>query len=150
MIPIHKDLKKIPESLKVDGASILHDPAKTTHTRRNELIASGDYPPSGQQSALYDSRYKYQDVKDALRSLYHGKCAYCETYDPSPHVEHYRPKRGGYYWLAYSWDNLIVSCSQCNTKKGNKFPIMGQKASFNGTAEDIAQINTLSDDNDRT
>ena len=150
MIPIHKDLKKIPESLKVDGASILHDPAKTTHTRRNELIASGDYPPSGQQSALYDSRYKYQDVKDALRSLYHGKCAYCETYDPSPHVEHYRPKRGGYYWLAYSWDNLIASCSQCNTKKGNKFPIIDQKASFHGTAEELAQINTLSEEYDRT
>lgn len=149
MIPIHKDLNTIPESLKVDEASVIHNPTKTTYERRNELIARGDYPPSGTQSALYDSRYKYQDVKDALRSLYHGKCAYCETYDPSPHVEHYRPKRGGYYWLAYSWDNLIISCSQCNTKKGSQFPIMGQKASFLGTAEELAQINTLSDEYDK-
>lgn len=150
MIPIHKDLKKLPASLKVDEASIVHNPTKTTYERRNELIAFGDYPPSGQQSAPYDSRYKYQDIKEALKSLYHGKCAYCETYDPSPHVEHYRPKRGGYYWLAYSWDNLIISCSQCNTKKGNQFPIMGQKASFLGTAEELAQINTLSEEYDRT
>lgn len=149
MIPIHKDLKKIPESLKVDEVSIVNNPTKTTYERRNELIARGNYPPSGTQSALYDSRYKYQDVKDALRSLYHGKCAYCETYDPSPHVEHYRPKRGGYYWLAYSWDNLIISCSQCNTKKGNQFPIIGQKASFQGTAEELAQINILSEEYDR-
>ena len=149
MIPIHKDLNTIPESLRVDGASILHDPTKTTYERRNEMIARGDYPPSGPQSAPYDSRYKHQDVKDALKLLYHGKCAYCETYDPSPHVEHYRPKRGGYYWLAYSWDNLIISCSQCNTKKGNQFPIVGQKASFSGTAEELVQINTLSEEYDR-
>lgn len=149
MIPIHKDLNTIPESLRVDGASILHDPTKTTYERRNEMIARGDYPPSGPQSAPYDRRYKYQDVKEALKLLYHGKCAYCETYDPSPHVEHYRPKRGGYYWLAYSWDNLIISCSQCNTKKGNQFPIAGQKASFSGTAEELVQINTLSDKYDK-
>lgn len=150
MISIQKDLINIPGSLKVDDASILHDPAKTTHERRKELIADGTYPPSGSQSAPYDRRYKHKDIKDALMTLYHGKCAYCETYDPSPHIEHYRPKRGGYYWLAYSWDNLIISCSQCNTKKGNQFPIMGQKASFLGTAEELAQINTLSEEYDRT
>ena len=149
MIPIHKDLNTIPESLKVDEVSIAHNPAKTTYKHRNELIERGGYPPSGPQSNRYDSRYKYSDVKDALKSLYHGKCAYCETYDPSPHVEHYRPKRGGYYWLAYSWDNLIISCSQCNTNKGNQFPIAGQKASFQGTAEEFAQINTLSEEYDR-
>ena len=72
MIPIHKDLKTVPESLKVDDASILHDPAKTTHERRKELIADGTYPPSGSQSAPYDRRYKHTDIKDALRSLDHG------------------------------------------------------------------------------
>lgn len=149
MIPIHKDLNTIPESLRVDGASILHDPTKTTYERRNEMIARGDYPPSGPQSAPYDRRYKYQDVKEALKLLYHGKCAYCETYDPSPHVEHYRPKRGGYYWLAYSWDNLIISCSQCNIKKRDQFPIAGPKAFFQGSAEELAQINTLSDEYDK-
>ena len=149
MISIQKDLINIPGSLKVDDASILHDPAKTTHERRKELIADGTYPPSGSQSAPYDRRYKHKDIKDALMTLYHGKCAYCETYDPSPHVEHYRPKRGGYYWLAYSWDNLILSCSQCNTKKGNQFPINGQKASFHNTPEEMAQINMLSEDYDK-
>lgn len=149
MIPIHKDLKAIPESLKVDEEAIAHNPAKTTYVRRNELIARGDYAPTGQQSAPYDSRYKYKDIKDALMTLYHGKCAYCETYDPSPHIEHYRPKRGGYYWMAYSWDNLILSCSQCNIRKGSLFPIVGQKVSFHNTSTEIAQINTLSEDYDK-
>lgn len=149
MIPIHKDLKAIPESLKVDEEAIAHNPAKTTHERRNELIARGDYTPTGQQSAPYDNRYKYKDIKNALMTLYHGKCAYCEMYDPSPHVEHYRPKRGGYYWMAYSWDNLILSCSQCNIRKGNQFPIVGQKVSFHNTSTEFAQINTLSEDYDK-
>lgn len=149
MISIHKDLINIPGSLKVDDASILHDPAKTTHERRKELIADGTYPPSGSQSAPYDRRYKHKDIKDALMTLYHGKCAYCETYDPSPHIEHYRPKRGGYYWLAYSWDNLILSCSQCNIRKRDQFPIAGQKVSFHNTSAEMAQINTLSEDYDK-
>ena len=69
MISIQKDLINIPGSLKVDDASILHDPAKTTHERRKELIADGTYPPSGSQSAPYDRRYKHKDIKDAFLKL---------------------------------------------------------------------------------
>lgn len=149
MISIQKDLTNIPESLKVDEASILHDPAKTTYERRLELIADRRYPLSGAQSAPYDRRYKHKDIKDALMRLYHGKCAYCETYDPSPHIEHYRPKRGGYYWMAYSWDNLILSCSQCNIRKKDQFPILGQKVTFHGTPPEVTLINTLSEEYDK-
>lgn len=144
MISIQKNLKNIPLSLRTDTESIQHAPAKTTYERRNELIAAQQYPPSDQKSAPFDRRYKYPDIKEALKGIYHNKCAYCETYDPSPHVEHYRPKRGGYHWLAYSWDNLIISCSKCNTTKGNKFPIVGQKITFGGTPDELEQINTLS------
>lgn len=49
-------------------------------------------------------------------------------------VEHYRPKleanRGpgfpshGYWWLAWTWRNLLFSCQPCNTShKGIKFPL---------------------------
>jgi hypothetical protein len=89
-----------------------------------------------------------------LEHYFHGKCAYCETrvarFDY--HAEHFRPKgavtfRGkgkknlekakckddngidvphpGYFWLAYSWRNLLPSCGFCNTSKGKKtqFPV---------------------------
>lgn len=144
MIPIQKDLTNIPLSLRTDAEAILHNPTKTTYERRNELIVAQQYPPSGSTSNPYDSRYKYTDVREALDKIYHGKCAYCETFDPSPHVEHYRPKRGGYYWLAYSWDNLIISCSKCNIKKGDQFPIARHRVSYGGTSDEFAQINTLS------
>ncbi len=31
----------------------------------------------------------------------------------------------GYYWLAYEWSNLLLSCSKCNNRKRNRFPIEG-------------------------
>jgi len=50
--------------------------------------------------------------------------------------EHWRPKSSsrqgfeeesiwpGYYWLAYSWDNLLLSCAFCNSSnKSDLFPL---------------------------
>jgi hypothetical protein len=35
-------------------------------------------------------------------------------------------KGKGYWWLAYAWDNYLLSCGTCNEKwKGNLFPIEG-------------------------
>jgi hypothetical protein len=54
----------------------------------------------------------------------------------SSHVEHFRPKAysqqktgskkryPGYYWLAYEWGNLYLSCQFCNVShKRNVFPL---------------------------
>src|SRR5258708_996344 len=67
--------------------------------------------------------YASDNVKRTLLERQHYKCCYCERrlqkFDLQ--VEHFRPKRGfrqgasqtkdehpGYYWLAYSWDNLLL------------------------------------------
>jgi len=74
------------------------------------------------------SRYKHGDVKKALDDMFHGKCAYCESYYSRTQpvdVEHYRPKNAvegvdgdsGYWWLAMDWDNLLPSCIDCNRKR---------------------------------
>jgi uncharacterized protein (TIGR02646 family) len=71
--------------------------------------------------------YKDVEVKKALEKLFHNKCAYCEGEAASQgpwDVEHYRPKgsvkenstHSGYYWLAYTWDNLLPSCTFCNQR----------------------------------
>jgi uncharacterized protein (TIGR02646 family) len=71
--------------------------------------------------------YRDPKAKAALEELFHRKCAYCEaplanaTWD----VEHFRPKgrvkesqtHPGYYWLAYTWENLYPSCTFCNQKR---------------------------------
>ena len=90
---------------------------------------------------------------------FYGKCAYCETsLKYHEDLDHYRPKlrvdnrydkpirivvqgneidHPGYYWLAYSWDNLFPACKDCNSPsirnklsigKRNRFPIYGKYA----------------------
>ena len=83
--------------------------------------------------------YNWRDVKDVLMRVHHGKCCYCEVkrYDRGDlQVEHFRPKGAvrqfgngaiehpGYYWLAYTWDNLLLACPPCNRSKGVTFPLM--------------------------
>lgn len=78
--------------------------------------------------------YKHPIVVEALMTLFHRKCAYCEyPYAPAQKmdVEHYRPKGGyfdengklqqpGYYWLALEWSNLLPSCIDCNRERTQK------------------------------
>jgi uncharacterized protein (TIGR02646 family) len=81
------------------------------------------------KKAFEYSAYKGTDVRLALEKLFHGKCAYCETFyaASSPvDIEHYRPKggvtedpaHGGYWWVAMQWENLLPSCIDCNRKRG--------------------------------
>lgn len=72
-----------------------------------------------------------------LRNKFANKCAYCEKSlsDIPVDAEHWRPKRKitaaaiaehpGYFWLAYSWRNLLPACSMCNSYDGkkNQFPV---------------------------
>jgi len=85
------------------------------------------------------SVYGPKRIKTALSRAQFEKCCYCENYFAGNYagdVEHFRPKgrikerRGapflypGYFWLAYRWDNLLYSCSLCNSSgKGELFPI---------------------------
>ncbi len=73
---------------------------------------------------------RWKAAKDELKKDSHDKCAYCEA--PTSvvaygDVEHFRPK-SVYWWLAYCYDNYLVSCQLCNQKfKGAKFPIANNK-----------------------
>jgi hypothetical protein len=99
------------------------------------------YGSARRKMAIRRSIYASKSVKARLEACHHGKCCYCETLIPKPYayscVEHWRPKsswrqgRGqkstwpGYYWLAYSWDNLLLCCVFCNSdnNKNDLFPL---------------------------
>ena len=80
--------------------------------------------------------YSDPKVKQALIELFESKCAYCESkflHVYSGDIEHFRPKgeieeahpsKPGYYWLAADWDNLLLSCRNCNQKL--KHEIVGE------------------------
>jgi len=88
--------------------------------------------------SFYSDIYGHTDVKATLRTVQNDKCSFCEAkigHISYGDVEHYRPKKGwiqgreslnrpGYYWLAYDWDNLFLSCQICNQRhKKNFFPL---------------------------
>lgn len=92
--------------------------------------------PTGKVPAF--SVYKSDSVKRQLDTLFHGKCAYCESFYASTapvDVEHYRPKGAvyedtnhpGYWWLAMDWENLLPSCIDCNRKRKQKVPKLSAK-----------------------
>jgi len=88
-------------------------------------------------------RYRHADVKQALVTLFHGKCAYCESFIlhiDYGHIEHYRPK-AKYPRQAFTWSNLVLACGVCNGSehKGDWFPLKADGGPLiNPSAEDPA------------
>lgn len=132
MIQIKKDTNAIPPSLVGLG-------------KKEMEKAVADFLHSGKVSTKF-SAYSKTDVKDALIALFHSKCAYCESkfMITSPGaVEHFRPKGRnkikykepdetyvGYYWLAANWDNLLLSCTDCNSERKHAVPGEPRKISI--------------------
>jgi len=89
-------------------------------------------------------------LKWTLKQIYFQKCAFCESYIKNEvgDIEHFRPKNSSenqakkcdktysYYWLAFSWDNLLPCCSKCNGKKSNCFDIEGERVEYNNETLD--------------
>lgn len=108
------------------------------------------------QDREYGKSTLYKNVQEDLQEIYHDKCAYCEdkllnNFRP---VEHYRPKKlkssskcdasFAYYWLGFSWDNLLLACSFCNGQKGNCFDIGGERVNYDG--ESLEDLHTKARD----
>lgn len=95
---------------------------------------------------LRDSR-----LEEALRTLFYGKCAFCESpieaYG-SISIGHFRPKvrtvdvdgalfPDHYWWLAYDWSNLYIICPMCSKLKGSRFPIRGPRCPLEAGGEEL-------------
>lgn len=63
--------------------------------------------------------YNHETVVSALEKMFHGKCYLCEQDGLSdPEIEHFVP-HGKLDSLKYDWSNLYLSCSRCNSIKGD-------------------------------
>ncbi len=115
---------------------------------------------SGTRKFIFEPTiYGHNSVKDTLRTVQHGKCCFCEgrfEAFAAADVEHYRPKGAvqqdknssrlipGYYWLAYSWDNLYWCCQVCNrNNKKNYFPLANPRRRARSHTDDIANERPL-------
>lgn len=130
MIKIEKDFIDIPKILR----------SENREDAFNLNISSASYSDS-------KNLYKVGSVQKQLNKLYHLKCGYCEKFllDTPKHIEHYRPKKT-YYWLAYSWDNLLLSCGECNSAKGDRFETTHEKVNYSN--EPFEKIHTFGTDYD--
>ncbi|MGA4507150.1 hypothetical protein ACQB6R_05480 [Propionibacteriaceae bacterium G1746] len=107
-------------------------------TQRERRLVS-DFYAHWDGRAKFDGKkfqaYKNEDVRDRLEAVFGGKCAYCESVYAATQpvaIEHFRPKGEvtinkvrtppGYHWLASQWTNLLPSCTDCNSARGQKIP----------------------------
>lgn len=81
---------------------------------------------------------RYGIARAPLARMQRYKCCYCEGRSQDErwrNVEHFRPKakvkRGtdeqecdGYWWLTWTWGNLLFCCELCNNAKGTDFPLL--------------------------
>lgn len=95
-----------------------------------ELQAAKDHWVDHEEALPAKEFKAYSDdtVREALKVMFHGKCAYCESKiagSSQTDIEHYRPKAAvkespshpGYWWKAMDWDNLVLSCMHCNQER---------------------------------
>jgi uncharacterized protein (TIGR02646 family) len=129
----------------------------------DDWVRRGDAAAKKLKNAKGVKEKLYKEQRKFFLELFNGKCAYCEAKiildQHGGDVEHYRPKGGvtdendqaieiddgngtkqphyGYYWLVYSWQNLLPSCIACNRPgssggqrvgKWNRFPVVGKHA----------------------
>lgn len=70
--------------------------------------------------------------------------AYCQALSSAKNSDDYAgqapgrknsgPATEGYWWLAYSWRNYLLSCNRCNsTWKKNQFPVGAKRATRGGS-----------------
>ncbi|MBK9441880.1 MAG: hypothetical protein IPN53_11440 [Comamonadaceae bacterium] len=110
------------------------EPAKLVPLRIAKLAVLGSLG----REPTSDEVVGYKEVATELWDAQHHKCCYCEQRIPKGFndVEHYRPKcradrrpgcahTHGYWWLAFSWDNLLFACPACNRSgKNDLFPLI--------------------------
>lgn len=128
MIRIDKSQTSVPEILDNGGRGY-------QETERMKI----NYDNGERRFSFSSKIYGHKSIKEALKQLQNHKCCFCEAkinHISHGDVEHFRPKAGynttvrgrltkpGYYWLAYDFSNLFLTCQICNQSyKKNYFPL---------------------------
>ncbi|MFE5388884.1 AAA family ATPase [Bacillus thuringiensis] len=97
--------------------------------------------------------YGNNEIKEALIEVFYNKCAYCESQMPYrlfKEISLFRPRTGVaneekynhlyYGWLSFEWENLYLSCVECNRGKSNLFPVNGDRAVYLSSLDQIRKI----------
>ena len=122
-------------------------------------LHADEYRSRARTFEFKDHIYGHNSVRNTLLEAQHRKGCYCESKFRANYpgaVEHFRPKGAvqqgrslrreypGYYWLAYRWENLLVSCYSCNsTYKGALFPLSNPETRARSHRDDMDEEHPL-------
>ncbi len=131
--------------------------SKAVKTERNKLVER--FNDQTAQARMQFNMAILSKIKPVLLEMCSHKCAYCEStigIVSSGTIEHYRPKSGArglkgeyhkdhYWWLSYDWENCLIACEVCNSKKRNYFPLENEKkrAKINDVGKDLRKEKPL-------
>jgi uncharacterized protein (TIGR02646 family) len=131
-------------------------PTLAAERRRAEKYFKKNFATRAQERYTFQWRDIPEWMPD-LEKAFHNKCAYCERivgHDVPGTFNRFRPNRDAlnlkgsaspdhYWWLAYRWENLYLSCVGCDLQKGKRFPVDGTRATRRGGKKAIAQEKRL-------
>lgn len=93
---------------------------------QNSIVWRGEFLDALESGTATDTqkfRYRHPDVKEALRTETHDKCAYCES-----KISHIHPGETDHILpssrkpeLYVEWENLTYVCSECNRRKSDYY-----------------------------
>ena len=143
------DLEAIRPSIRLEIEAL--DRAK------REILTEED---AEQRKVLFERyRNRWTAVREAFEEHSNGKCWYveCMSSGADNDIDHYRPKsrvaedpmHPGYYWLAFEWKNLRLSCQRANRPrrdlesgetggKSDSFPLVNPEKRAHGPADDLS------------
>ncbi|MFA6444195.1 MAG: hypothetical protein WCV99_17845 [Sterolibacterium sp.] len=125
---------------------------------RDAVLAEAD--PTRRAELINAYRARWVALRAEFSAFSHGKCWYVECKNPGTDddIDHFRPKLGvkedsthpGYYWLAFDWTNLRLSCHRANRPrvnpegggtggKGGHFPLVDPAARASTPAQGKGQ-----------
>lgn len=89
-----------------------------------EVLLLAEADPKERTKIIAAKQHCWTTLRDAFEKISHGKCWYTECDSPGADndIDHFRPKgkvredssHPGYYWLAFNWKNMRLSCQHAN------------------------------------
>jgi uncharacterized protein (TIGR02646 family) len=129
------------------------------------VLVAAEPDADARRELIKANRKRWVDFRPSFESLVGQKCWYTESQNPGTDddVDHFRPKgnvegltHGGYWWEAFNWRNLRLSCHRANRTrinpetgqphgKGAHFPLLNEGQRWMGPAAPCHELPALLD-----
>lgn len=135
----------------------IRDKIKALEEAKATVLAETD--PVLRAELIDRYRTRWTALREPFAVYSHDKCWYveCKNLGTDDDIDHFRPKSGvkeepghpGYYWLAFEWTNLRLSCHRANRPrinpetgetggKAEHFPLIDARTRAQGPDDDLS------------